>query len=72
MDGALITAAPMDAAAVARIEEKLSGQTGYPVKLIVEVDPALIAGFVVALGHHRYDYSARTQLMDIRKHLLNG
>lgn len=71
MEGFLITAAPMERDTVNKIEEKFSTKMGFPVTLSVEVDPSLIAGFVVSIQHHRYDYSARARLMDIKKHLLN-
>jgi F0F1-type ATP synthase delta subunit len=71
MEGLLITAVPMDRDIVAKIESKFSEKMGFPVHLSVEVDPSLIAGFVVSIQHHRYDYSARARLMDIKKHLLN-
>jgi F-type H+-transporting ATPase subunit alpha len=48
MEGLLITAVPMARDIVAKIESKFSEKMGFPVHLSVEVDPSLIAGFVVS------------------------
>lgn len=70
MDGLIISAVKINDKAISGIEEKFSKQMGDNIKLHLEVDPSLICGFVVTINHHRYDYSARTKLIEMRKYLL--
>lgn len=71
MDGLLITASPLDDKDARAIEEKFTKHIGQDVKLRVEVDHSLIAGFIVTIRHHRYDYSLKAQLQEMKKHLLD-
>lgn len=53
--------------AVAQMARRLAGRT--PLVEFV-VDPAVIGGLVLEIGDHRYDYSVRRQLMNMRDRLL--
>lgn len=70
MEGKLISAHPVDDETLHRIEERFSRYFGQPVHLQVELDRALIAGFVVTINHLRFDYSVRTKLGAMKKYLL--
>ena len=71
MDGLLITASPLDDHEVRAIEEKFSKHIGKDVTFRVEVDRSLIGGFIATIRHHRYDYSLKAQLQEMKKHLLD-
>ena len=70
MDGLIISAVKMDDDTIIKIEDKFSLKLGETIKLHMEVDPSLMCGFIVTINHHRYDYSARTKLLEMKKYLL--
>lgn len=70
MEGKVYTAYPMDAQTVRGIESKFSERMEEPVTLKAELDRSLIAGFVVQIGFLRFDYSARTRLNEMTRHML--
>ncbi len=65
----LKTAVALDQAIVDKIKEKLesSGVTHKNVDLEVEVDPALIGGFVIEFDNKRYDSSVQHHLEQLKK-----
>ena len=62
----LSTAAPAPELA-ARLQEVISGRTGWAVIMDTKVDPGLIGGFVVESDDRRLDASVRSQLDRIRR-----
>ncbi len=71
MDGKLSTAFAMDEQTVAQIAEKFTERMGTQIHLRQEVDPSIIAGFVVQIGFLRFDYSARARLKELTSHMLS-
>lgn len=69
MDGRIFSAWPMDPESVGRIAEKFSERMEAPVTLTQEVDPSLIAGFIVQIGFLRFDYSARARILELKRHM---
>jgi F-type H+-transporting ATPase subunit delta len=61
------SAAPLDAATITRLEEKLSAATGKRVRAEVIVDPDLLGGVVARVGDTVFDGSVRTRLQDLRE-----
>jgi F-type H+-transporting ATPase subunit delta len=55
-----------------RLAERLSGHSGKQVRLEVEVDEGLKAGFVARLGDTVYDGSLEAQLARLRRTLVAG
>jgi len=70
IDGLLISAWDMTDEEVRRIEEKLSKQIGQDIRLRREIDRSLIGGFIITVKHHRYDYSIKSKLSEMRKYLV--
>jgi F-type H+-transporting ATPase subunit delta len=60
VEGRVTVAAPIGEAERARIEEALASRVGGSVRLGVEVDPAILAGFVAHVGSNVFDASAAT------------
>jgi F-type H+-transporting ATPase subunit delta len=52
-------ASPVDPAERERIAERLSTAVGKKVRVTLEVDPAILAGFVARIGSEVFDASAR-------------
>jgi F-type H+-transporting ATPase subunit delta len=67
--GEVISAVPLDDATVKALEAKLSQSTGKNVHLMSRVDPAILGGLVVRLGHEVIDGSVRKKLEDVRASL---
>jgi F-type H+-transporting ATPase subunit delta len=67
VSGTLTTAAPVDAATVARAEAALQRLAGRKVSLTTHVDPALLGGAVARIGSMVYDGSLRTHLARLRR-----
>lgn len=67
--GEVISAVALDDAMVKRLEAELSKQTGKNVHLMQRVDPAILGGLVVRLGHEVIDGSVRRKLEDVRASL---
>ncbi|MDD4796678.1 MAG: F0F1 ATP synthase subunit delta [Eubacteriales bacterium] len=70
MEGKLIAAHPVDDETLRRVEERFTRYFGQSVTLQVELDRALMAGFVVTVNHLRFDYSVRAKLSAMKKYLL--
>ncbi|HEX9305267.1 MAG TPA: ATP synthase F1 subunit delta [Thermoanaerobaculia bacterium] len=58
MEARVTVAAPLDAAERARIEQALAQQINRRVRMNVEVDPKILAGFVARVGSEVFDASA--------------
>ncbi len=63
------TAAPLSAADLASLSERLSQATGRTVRLDVNTDPDLLGGIVVQVESTVYDGSVSKQLAEMRRHL---
>ena len=65
----LTTAAPLSKEALAAIKEKLvkSSTTDDKVEINVEVDPALIGGFIIEFEDNIYDASVSNKLDELKK-----
>lgn len=68
----VMSAVPLDADAMGRIGDKLSGLGGGPVELAQKVSPELIGGLVVKMGGTVYDGSLRCQLDKLKQALTRG
>lgn len=62
----VISAVPLEAAAVQALGDKLSRATSRQVLLERAIDPSLLGGAVAQVGNIVYDGSVRTQLEDMR------
>jgi F-type H+-transporting ATPase subunit delta len=67
--GEVISAITLDEATVKRLEAELSKSSGRNVHLINRVDPKILGGLVVRLGHEVIDGSIRKKLEDVRASL---
>lgn len=70
MDGLLISAFKLDDNTIKQLEDKFSEKVGEKVKLKMEVDPSLIGGFIVSIRHHRYDYSIKNSLKEMKDYMV--
>lgn len=71
MEGLLICAYNMDQNTIDMIAKRFSIHIGEKVTFKVEVDPSLIGGFVASIRHHRYDYSIKYKLREMKKFLVD-
>jgi len=69
VEGKVTSAAPLSDAALARLQGLLKRQLGKEVSLSTAVDPALIGGLVVQIGHTVFDASIAHQLERLRQQL---
>jgi F-type H+-transporting ATPase subunit delta len=67
--GEVISAVPLDDATVSRLEQELTKATNKNVHLLKRVEPSILGGLVVRLGHEVIDGSLRRRLEDIKQHL---
>ena len=67
--GVVRTARPLTAASLARLRGILQQREGKEVLLSAELDPSLLGGVQVLLGHRLIDSSIRHQLVDLRERL---
>ena len=58
VEAQVTVAAPLDDAETARIEQALARQTSRRVRMKVDVDPKILAGFVAKVGSEVFDASA--------------
>lgn len=72
MEGLLISAYKLDEKTIKDLEAKFSKEIGEEVKFRVEVDRSLIGGFIVSIKHHRYDYSIKNKLNEMKKYLVES
>ncbi|MEX1376949.1 MAG: F0F1 ATP synthase subunit delta [Eubacteriales bacterium] len=70
MEGLLISAFKLDKDTIKQLEEKFSEKVGEQVKLKLVVDPSLIGGFIVSIRHHRYDYSIKNSLKEMKDYMV--
>jgi F-type H+-transporting ATPase subunit delta len=63
------SARPLTAEALSRIREGVRRREGKEVTVETEMDPQLIGGVQVVLGHRVFDASVRRQLADLRERL---
>ena len=70
MEGLLISAHKLDEKTVKKLEVKFSKEIGEKIKFRVEIDHSLIGGFIVSIRHHRYDYSIKNKLDDMKSYLV--
>jgi F-type H+-transporting ATPase subunit delta len=67
--GEVVSAVALDDATVKRLETELSKQSGKNVHLMRRVDPSILGGLVVRLGHEIIDGSVKRKLEDVRASL---
>lgn len=72
MEGLLISAYKLDDKNIKKMEAKFSKEIGEKVKFRVEIDRSLIGGFIVSIKHHRYDYSIKNKLNEMKKFLVES
>ena len=63
------TAAPLDAARAAQLQQRLAQATGRKVDITTSVDPSIIGGVVARIGGTVYDGSIATQLQKMKEKL---
>ena len=61
------SAIDLDAATIARLEEKLAAATGKRIKANVIVDPGVVGGLVAKVGDTVFDGSVRSRLQELRE-----
>lgn len=67
--GEVVSAAPLDAAALDRVRGALARRLGREIELQVRVDPDLVGGLVARVGDLVFDGSLRAQLAQLRAQL---
>jgi F-type H+-transporting ATPase subunit delta len=67
---AVQTAAPLDPAALAAIEQKLVQATGRPLRLVAEVKPEILGGMRFQIDSTLIDASVRSRLERLEKKML--
>lgn len=65
-------ARPLDEGRLARLRAALSARVGRPVALQVDVDPDVIGGVKVSIGHDVYESTVAARLEDVRRQLINS
>ncbi|SDL67446.1 F0F1 ATP synthase subunit delta [Tessaracoccus oleiagri] len=65
-------ARPLDQGRLDRLRNALSAQVGRPVTLQVDIDPSVIGGIDVAIGHDVYESTVAGRLDDVRRQLINS
>lgn len=63
---------PLDEARLERLRAALTARVGRPVSLQVDVDPAVIGGINVSIGHDVYESTVAARLEDVRRQLINS
>lgn len=63
------TAAPLDSARTAQLQERLAKATGRKVDITTSVDPSIIGGVIARIGSTVYDGSIATQLAKMKERL---
>ena len=63
------TAAPIDAARTAQLQQRIASATGRKVDITTSVDPSIIGGVITRIGGTVYDGSLATQLQKMRERL---
>ncbi|MFH5806013.1 ATP synthase F1 subunit delta [Alienimonas sp. DA493] len=65
----VITAQPLSAEDLRRVESELDAATSYTPVVIPEVDPAILGGMVIRVGDTVYDSSLKARLRQLRGRL---
>lgn len=65
----VLSAQPLDAAAIERVQAKIAEAFDFEPIIIPEVDPTLIGGLVIRVGNSVYDGSLRSRLNQLAKRL---
>lgn len=64
-------ARPLDEARITRLKAALEAQTGTPLSIQIEVDPAVIGGMSVAIGDNVIESTVAGRLEQARRQLIN-
>jgi len=64
---AVRSARPLGDEALARVQRRLERQEGKQIELTTELDPELLGGLQLVLGHRVIDGTARRQVLDLRE-----
>ncbi len=64
------SAVPLDASQIERLRAGLARVTGKKIKIVTEINPAILGGVVVTVGGQILDSSLRTRLATMREQLL--
>mgnify|MGYP000956179543 CR=1 FL=1 len=62
----------LDQSNISRLEKVFSNIYGENVRLILKHDPSLIGGIVISIGDKLYDGSIKTQLNNMKEHILDA
>jgi F-type H+-transporting ATPase subunit delta len=62
----------LDEGRLERLRSALSARVGAPVSLQVQVDPSVLGGIDVAIGHDVYESTVAGRLEDVRRQLINS
>lgn len=67
----LISAVELDEASVKNIESVLERKLGKKVSSVMKVDPSLLGGLVVEIGHNKIDLSLKTKIDNLAQSALS-
>ncbi|WP_297748445.1 F0F1 ATP synthase subunit delta [uncultured Tessaracoccus sp.] len=65
-------ARPLDQARLERLRAALAAKTGRPVSVQMSVDPDILGGINVAIGHDVYESTVAGRLEDVRRQLIHS
>lgn len=65
-------AKPLDQGRVERLRNALSTRLGRPVQLQINVDPDVLGGMQVEIGHEVYESTVAGRLEEVRRQLINS
>lgn len=68
----IVTATVLSESAIRKIKETIARHTKQKLEFSTSVDAEIIGGFVLRMGTEQLDASARKELKEIKKELLNG
>lgn len=68
----IVSARPLSAAEQAELQNNLSRLTGKNVSLNFDIDQSIIGGVVTKIGSTVYDGSVRTQLENLKEHMIRS
>jgi F-type H+-transporting ATPase subunit delta len=72
VQGRVVVAAPIDDEERKRIERALAARVGKTVRVRVDVDPGILAGFVARVGSNVFDASAASAIRRFRENTNDG
>lgn len=67
VEAKLVTASPIEQEIQQQISEMVASETGKKVQLDTQIDPELIAGFVLHVGDQRFEATVARELKELRK-----